>query len=356
MTKPSRSPSPRRKLLQFGLIALVVAGNVGWFAYQATKTGTSMTESAVAFLESLDDEQRKTATMSYDDKQRLDWHFIPKDHRKGLQIKHMQPEQRKAAMKLVQSCLSQSGLKKAELIMASEGLLKALEKGREGGPIRDTERYYFTVFGKPAADEKWGLSIEGHHMSLNFVVEDNAVVSSTPTFFAANPGLVMNESMAGIEKGTRILADEELLAFKLVGMLDDDQKKIAIIADKAPREIRAAGEPQPPQDEAVGLPVSKLNREQVNVIRRLVESYAGWLPEEIAKERMKAIADAGPSNVHFAWAGAQKPGVGHYYRIQGPTFLIEFVNTQPDAAGNPANHIHCVWRDMNGDFALPIGK
>ncbi|MEO1972064.1 MAG: DUF3500 domain-containing protein, partial [Pirellulaceae bacterium] len=51
-----------------------------------------------------------------------------------------------------------------------------------------------------------------------------------------------------------------------------------------------------------------------------------------------------------------KPGIGHYYRIQGPTFLIEFVNTQPDAAGNPANHIHCVWRDMKGDFAIPVGK
>ena len=58
--------------------------------------------------------------------------------------------------------------------------------------------------------------------------------------------------------------------------------------------------------------------------------------------------------MHFAWAGATKPGVGHYYRVQGPTFLIEFVNVQPDAAGNIANHIHCVWRDMRGDFGIPI--
>ena len=69
-----------------------------------------------------------------------------------------------------------------------------------------------------------------------------------------------------------------------------------------------------------------------------------------------AIREAGVEKIHFAWAGADKPGVGHYYRVQGPSFLIEFVNTQPDAAGNVANHIHCVWRDLGGDFALPIAS
>lgn len=315
-----------------------------------------MTDSASVFLKTLDEEQLKTATMSYDDKQRLDWHFIPKAERKGLQIKHMKPAQRTAALALLENCLSKSGYGKAKLIMANEGLLLALENGRTGGPVRDTERFYYTVFGAPAENSKWGLSIEGHHMSLNFVVKNNAVVSSTPVFFATNPGVVMNESLAGIEKGTRILADEELLAFQFLGMLTDEQKAKAIIAEKAPKEIRAAGEAQPPQDAAEGLAVSDLNKEQVNVIRKLVEAYASWLPEDVATERMNAIRDNTPAKVHFAWAGAEKPGIGHYYRIQGPTFLIEFVNTQPDAAGNPANHVHCVWRDIKGDFDLPIGK
>ena len=345
-----------RKACRLGIVATIVCLNIGWFTYLASSTGTDMTQSATSFLKTLDEEQLKTTTMSYDDKLRLDWHFIPKDERKGLQIKHMKPEQRKAAMALVEKCLSKSGFDKATKIMASEGLLLALEKGRTGGPVRDTERYYFTVFGEPAGDGRWGLSIEGHHMSLNFVVENEVVISSTPVFFAANPGVVMNETLAGIEKGTRILADEELLAFKLIELLDDEKKKIAIIADKAPREIRAAGEAQPPQDEAVGIAVSDLDKNQVQVLRRLVETYASWMPEEVAKERMAAIVQAGPAGVRFAWAGAQEPGVGHYYRIQGPTFLIEFVNTQPDAAGNPANHIHCVWRDMHGDFAIPVGE
>ena len=345
-----------RMACRLGIVATIVCLNIGWFAFRASVAGTSMTETATSFLESLDEEQMKTATMDYGDKQRLEWHFIPKDHRKGLQIKHMKPEQKKAALGLVEKCLSKSGYDKASQIMATEGLLAALEAGKKGGNIRDTERYYFTVFGKPSAESRWGLSIEGHHMSLNFVVENNVVISSTPAFFAANPGVVKNETLAGIKKGTRILAEEEQLAFDLIGMLEDDKKKIAIIDEKAPREIRAAGEAQPPQDEAVGLSVKGMSRDQVNILRRLVEVYAGWLPEEVAKAKMKAIMESNPNNVHFAWAGAVEPGIGHYYRIQGPTFLIEFVNTQPDAAGNPANHIHCVWRDMAGDFAIPVGK
>ncbi len=75
---------------------------------------------------------------------------------------------------------------------------------------------------------------------------------------------------------------------------------------------------------------------------------------EVAGERLAAIRDAGWDKVSFCWAGATEQGIGHYYRVQGPTFLIELVNTQPDAAGNPANHIHCVWRDMKGDFANPL--
>ncbi|RLS29596.1 MAG: DUF3500 domain-containing protein [Planctomycetota bacterium] len=57
--------------------------------------------------------------------------------------------------------------------------------------------------------------------------------------------------------------------------------------------------------------------------------------------------------VKFSWAGSLKPGIGHYYRVEGPTFVVELCNVQPDAEGNPANHIHCMWRDCTGDFDLP---
>lgn len=338
-----------------GMLLLAAAGSsVGWSFLRDEHPGGAMTAEATRFLEMLDAEQRGVSLMAYDAPERLDWHFIPKETRKGLQVKHMTPEQRKAAHGLLRSCLSEIGYGKANRIMKLENLLRELEKDRSGGPIRDPQRYYFTLFGKPSEDGRWGLSIEGHHLSLNFVVDKGRVISSTPTFFAANPALIQAQ-VPGTDfaKGARVLADEELLAFELIGSLDDQQRKVAVIAEKAPAEIRAAGEPQPPADEGVGLQASELTEAQRGTLNKLIETYAKNVPAEIAGQRLAAIKKAGMGKVRFAWAGADKPGIGHYYRIQGPSFLIEFVNTQPDAAGNPANHIHCVWRDMAGDFALP---
>jgi hypothetical protein len=198
------------------------------------------------------------------------------------------------------------------------------------------------------------LSIEGHHLSLNFVIDKGNVISSSPTSLCANPALVMGDYIPSVKRGTRVLAKEETLAFELLASLSPEQKKTAIISDKAPDEIRAAGEPQPPTEAAAGIAAEKLTGEQRSLLQSLIEEYANNLPVDVAKARMEAIDREGLGQVHFAWAGAEKGGIGHYYRIQGPTFLIELVNTQADSAGNPANHIHSVWRDMTGDFALSI--
>jgi hypothetical protein len=307
-------------------------------------------------LAKLDDKQRMAATFTYDDPRRLAWHFIPLENekeREGLQIRHMTAEQRKAAHDLLKTVLSEAGYGKVTKIMELENLLLELQKGKTG-PLRDAERYYFAVFGTPTAEGKWGLSIEGHHLSLNFVIDKGNVTSSTPTALCANPAIVMNENVPSIKKGTRVLAKEETLAFDLLASLTPEQKKVAIIAEKAPAEIRAAGEPQPPQEAAAGLAADKLTGQQRSILQSLIEEYAKTVPEEVAKARLEAIEKDGLTKLHFAWAGAEKPGVGHYYRVQGPTMLIEFVNVQPDAAGNPANHIHSIWRDMRGDLGVVI--
>src|SRR5690606_15527183 len=143
--------------------------------------------------------------------------------------------------------------------------------------------------------------------------------SSTPTMYAANPANVMSEVEGSeIKKGTRLLAMEEKLAFDLVNSLSDEQKAKAVIAEQAPAEIRAAGEPQPPQDAPAGIAYGDLNDEQKETMRRLVSEYARNLPRDVYDQRLEAIKSAGPERVHFAWAGSLKPGVGHYYRIQGP--------------------------------------
>ena len=340
----------RRFALALALFS-VVAGS-GWLWLKVTGPGADMTVAAGKFLESLSKEQRAAASMKYDDPARLDWHFIPKDTRKGLQIKEMNDQQRKAAYALLASALSEVGYDKATTVIELEAILRELQKGKQG-PLRDPERYYFTIFGEPKIDSKWGLSVEGHHLSLNFVVADGKVVSSTPTFYGANPATVKSSVGVGPKAGTRVLRKEETLAFDLVKALDEQQRKAAVNSQEPPKEIRAAGEPQPPTAAPEGLAAEKMNEAQRKTLQALLEAYAENMPKPVAQERLAAIREAGLDKVRFAWAGATEPGIGHYYRVQGPTFLIEFINTQPDSAGNPANHIHCVWRDMGGDFAVP---
>ncbi|QDU27156.1 hypothetical protein ETAA8_22410 [Anatilimnocola aggregata] len=342
----------KRFALAIGI--LITLGAVAWGAFlRVGGTGGEMITAADKWLGTLSAEQKAKAVMSYDAPERVDWHFIPKATRKGLQVKEMNEQQRKAAHSLLQSALSQIGYGKATKIMELEKVLKELEKSKVGGNIRDNERYYFTIFGEPGDTSRWGLSVEGHHTSMNFVVDKGRVISSTPIMFGTNPA-IMKEEVAGIAKGTRVLAAEEELAFELLHSLSAEQRKEAVIAEKALAEVREAGKPQPATDAAEGIAASKLNDAQKKLLRSLIDTYANNVPEEVAKERLAAIEKDGFDKVKFAWAGADKLGIGHYYRVQGDSFVIEFVNTQPDAAGNPANHIHCFWRDMRGDFALPI--
>ncbi len=323
---------------------------------QQVETIVSAGQAASEMVGTLTAEQKKITVLPADSPLQVGWHFIPKDERKGLELNAMNESQRTQANTMLTALLSQMGMDKTTQIMGLEKLLKELQDKAGGkGPIRDHLRYYVTFFGEPGKSGRWGVSFEGHHLSLNFVIENDKIVASSPQFFATNPAIVKNENNTDASVGTRVLRFEETLAFELVQTLSETQSASAIIAEKAPREIRAAGEPQPPQEDPVGINWRDLSDAQRKLLRRLIMEYVNVVPKPIADERRASIKKGGYGKIHFAWAGALNPGIGHYYRIQSPTFLIEFVNTQPDAAGNPANHIHCVWRDMRGDFGKPIG-
>ena len=337
------------------LVVVAAIAQLG-FGFKTGDADVSIGDAAAALAGTFDAAQKKVAILPADSPQQVGWHFIPKDSRKGLELNKMTQAQRNATDKLLRSLLSESGYDKSTKIMHLEKLLKELQDKNGGkGPIRDHLRYYVTFFGNPSSDQKWGLSFEGHHLSLNYVIENGKIAASTPQFFATNPAVVKSENNVGVELGTRLLRFEETIPFELVNSLSKQQREQAIIAEKAPREIRAAGEAQPPQDDAVGIRWRDLSATQRKLLRRVINEYAKAVPEAVAKERMQSVNSGGLRKVKFAWAGSLNPGVGHYYRIQGPNFLIEFVNTQPDADGNPANHIHCVWRDMRGDFGKSIG-
>ncbi|MFO1095405.1 MAG: DUF3500 domain-containing protein [Planctomycetaceae bacterium] len=341
--------------LRIAVVAALLLGvsSAGWTYYRKVAAATELAGAAQSFLTTLSAEQRAITQLPYDAPQRIVWHFIPLETRKGLQLHDMSEPQRTAAHAVLKNALSQVGYEKATKIMSLETLLHELEGSRRKF-LRDPLRYYFTVFGQPTSTEKWGLSIEGHHLSLNFVIQGDKVLAATPQVFCSNPAEVKNENQAGIAVGTRILKDEEALAFELVNSLTSEQQATAIFDKTALKEVRDPGTPQPPQDAAIGLPAEKMTANQQKQLHKLLEVYAAVMPEEVAAERLTAIDSAGLSTVHFAWAGATKPGIGHYYRVQGPTFVLEFVNTQPDAAGNVANHIHTVWRDIRGDFGVPV--
>jgi len=319
-------------------------------------TAVPLSQAATAWLDTLDADQKARGQRPFGEATRTDWHFVPKALRKGVQLRDMTPAQEQAALTLLRSALSQSGYEKSLVIMSLEEILRRLE-GERAKNIRDPKRYFFTIFGPPADTGVWSLSIEGHHLSFNFVIRNGAVVDSTPQFMGANPAEVKTSFTGLPEPGGRVLHDEELLAFELVRSLTAAQRAEAVTAE-APKELRAAGEPQPPQEPATGIRWGSLSAEQQAVLRRLVDAYCTWMPAEVAAERLRLIdaAAEGWEAVRFAWLGALEPGIGHAYRVTGPTFLIEFVNVQPDAEGNPANHIHCVWRDTTGDFDLGVTR
>ena len=267
---------------------------------------------------------------------------IPKA-RKGLPLKEMSSAQKKLAHALLNSGLSQRGYAQAVTIMSLDQILAELEQGK--GPVRDPDLYYFTIFGKPGVEEAWGWRVEGHHLSLNFVVHGDEVLAATPAFFGSNPG----EVREGPRKGLRVLGQEETLGRQFVDSLNDDQKKTAIIATTAPQEIITKNDRKAQLLEPPGLPASQMTAGQKAALLNLIKDYAFRHRAEVAEGDLKKIEAAGLDEVHFAWAGSLGPGQGHYYRIQGPTFLLEYDNTQ-----NNANHIHTVWRDFANDFGEDV--
>jgi len=325
----SRNLQTLATLLSFLLIS--TAGLKG------SSPAQEMADAANNLLTALTSDQKSKVFYEFKDEQRFDWHFVPKP-RKGLALKEMTSPQRLLAHALLSSGLSQRGYMKATTIMSLEQILYEIENK---SPTRDADLYYVTIFGQPGKGA-WGWRVEGHHLSLNFSLLDNEVLSVTPSFFGTNPAQIQS----GPRKGLRILGGEEDLARQLVKSLTPDQGKSAIINTVAPRDIITANDRKARTLEPLGIAVSELTKAQQDVLMDLLKQYLFRARAEVAETDLKAIEQAGKDKMHFAWAGGLEPGEGHYYRIQGPTFLMEYDNTQ-----NNANHIHAVWRSLPSDFA-----
>jgi hypothetical protein len=303
-----------------------------------------MAEAAKNFLTALTPEQKAKATFALTNSERINFHFIPRP-RNGLPFKEMTPAQHLLGYALLNSALSQRGYLKATTIMSLDEILRGLEQGR--GPTRDSELYFVSIFGDPAATGPWGWRVEGHHLSLNFLIADGAHIASTPSFFGSNPGEVREGSRAGL----RVLGAEEDLGRQLVQSLTADQRTLAVITNVAPREIITGTNHTVSALTPAGISTAKLDLAQSALLYQLIEEYARRYRAELADADLKKIRDASPEKLFFAWAGGTSPGEGHYYRVQGASFLLEYDNTQ-----NNANHIHTVWRDFANDFGDDLLK
>jgi hypothetical protein len=300
-----------------------------------------MLQAVAAFLASLEPEQRAKALFTFDDAERLNWHFVPRA-RRGLPFSEMSAEQRELARAILRTGLSRRGYLTATRIIELELVLR--EMG-ENPRVRDPELYYFSIFGTPSRAAPWGFRAEGHHLSLNFTLVRDTLIATAPAFFGANPA----EVRRGSRQGLRALADEEDIGRELVLSLDERQLADALISGRTPRDIVTGNAVRVEPLSPVGIRVTALQPEQAAIMVRLLEVYLGRMAEPLAARRRHALERTDFNEIAFAWAGSTRPGEPHYYRIQGPSFLIEYDNTQ-----NNANHIHTVWRDFDGDFGRDL--
>lgn len=306
-------------------------------AAEEPSSSAAMQSAADAFLGSLDAAKLAKAAFPFAADARENFRFTPQV-RSGLPLKEMDEAQRAAALQLLDAALSDPGRRKATQIMTLEGVLADLENNPD---YRDAGKYYLSLFGKPGDTAGWGWKFEGHHLALNYTIVGGKAVAVTPSFFGANPADVR----AGPHQGLRVLKAEDELAHALVTTLLASGNKDVIFSNQPPAEILTAENRQATALAPVGVAAGDMSEAQRKALLELVSEYTGRHRKDLAAADQRKIEAAGIASIRFGWAGGTRPGDAWYYRIQGPTFLMEAANTQ-----NHANHIHATWRDFAGDF------
>ena len=281
---------------------------------------------ATRYLDSLDSSQRNKSTYDFNDPELTRWHWTTPGNypRNGLPLREMQTPQRDVAFALLQTSLSAYGLQKSLDIISLQNDLG-----------NDPDRYYVTVFGTPGV-EPWGWRWEGHHLSRRFNVI-NGKLSVTPFFLGAWP-TVNNAGLKAMER-------EEWAARELVTSLDDNQRASAIFRQDTLGHHLTQNQAYVTPLETVGIAASNLDVDRQNLVMEIIHKYLDTLPDLIAASHLDRLQASGLENIFFAWAGSLEAQRPHYYRLQGPTFLMEHDNSR-----NRGTHIHSVWRDFAEDF------
>ncbi|KAB7728627.1 DUF3500 domain-containing protein [Rudanella paleaurantiibacter] len=312
----------------------------------ASTANDAMREAARQFAQTLSAEQKQLAIFTFDHDERFVWHYTPVS-RKGLSMKGMTEPQRRAALALLRTGLSDEGYRKALDIMDTENVLRVVENRPPNDTYRDPDNYFLTLFGDPEGTQPWGWRFEGHHLSVQFSSLTGQIMGATPLFLGSNPGEVRAEVP---QKGRQILRRETELAFALLETLTPEQRQQAVLATRAYNDLVTGNRRRASLDRMDGLPLAQMTDRQRTLFLQLLQTYLANYRVTLAKQQLEKLEKANLDSLRFAWAGGLQPQLGTgengwYYRIHGPTILIEYDNTQ-----NNANHIHTVVRDLTNDF------
>ena len=314
-----------------------------FYFFTGTVHAQELVSKANAFIQLLDSGQRVKTFYPFDDGERTRFNFVPLDDRKGISLNELNTRQRTAVMDLLRTCLSDETVKKVNAIMQLDAVLKELEHRKPEDHFRDPGKYFVTIFGIPSTRTIWGWRFEGHHVAFHFSADKNQLVAGTPSFLGSNPAIVLS----GDQKGEEVLKDETAQGFALLHALSPDELKKAIIDSVAPREIITGNNRKAMIEHPSGVRYSELSTGNQQLLLRLISLYVHRYTKLFANDLLKKIQGAGLDKLWFTWAGHTEHVLGkpYYYRIQGPTIIIEYDNTQ-----NNANHIHTVVRDLTDDF------
>lgn len=294
-----------------------------------------MRSAATALLKAMDEPQRLLAARPFTDHAARRWLEYRPRQRPGACVADFTVAARKAASRLLATALSDHAYAQAMTIIALEEVLDRQEGWRRG---RHSGDYWVSVFGDPYGDEPWSWRFEGHHLSVTMTLLGDEI-SPAPVFLGANPARV---SYAG-RPVSRPLAPEEDVARELLDALGPAARAEAVVADRAPADIRTGTRPR--ADEGIkplGVAAARVGPTARAVLGQLVALYLDRLVAPLAAAEAARIA---AGELHFAWEGPVTPGTRHYYRVQGDDLLIEYDNTSEDG-----NHAHTVLRRPRSDF------
>ena len=324
--------------------SLLAAAPLAAAAADTSRAAQAMTTAARALLEATPAAQRPELLLPFTLEARGDWNYTPRS-RPGIAFKAMESAQRQAAQQLLASALSAPGLVKVQAIIALEIALREIEAF---GFSRDPENYAIALFGTPDAGSPWGWRIEGHHLSLHFTLAESQVVATLPQFLGANPAQVRRDIAGhGPRKGQRALGEEEDRAHALLAALSPAQRQQAIFSARPFGDIVTRNAALPDPSAPVGVAFGAMDAAQQALLLRIVESLASVAEASLAQERLERVRAGGLDSIRFGWAGATERGQPYYWRIQGARFLIEWDNSG-------GNHIHSVWRDLEGDWGRDV--